>query len=153
MKCCFHFPCYYYLVREAVGEMLFKWTFSNWITIFYPSRAGYRIYRSQCKIKMCSPLLKIKNFNFGMVTSEHLIKCGALLSARPCVTWGTCLIHRRLLVSESHVRVFLSLESVPCRMVHISDDGLPCETQEGEEECHYNCIQGYFNPCWLLLLL
>lgn len=38
-------------------------------------------------------------------------------------------------------------------MVHISDDGLSCQTQEGEEECHYNCIQGYFNRCWLLLLL
>lgn len=38
-------------------------------------------------------------------------------------------------------------------MVHISDDGLSCQTQEGEEECHYNCIQRYFNRCWLLLLL
>lgn len=38
-------------------------------------------------------------------------------------------------------------------MVHIPDDGLSRQTWEGEEECHYSCIQGYFNRCWLLLLL
>lgn len=46
---------------------------------------------------------------------------------------------------ESYAGVFLSLENVPCMMVHISDDGLSCQTQEGEEEHHYGCIQGYFN--------
>lgn len=60
---------------------------------------------------------------------------------------------RKPLVLGSYAGVFLSLKSVPCMMVHISDDGLSCQTQEGEEECHYNCIQGYFNRCWLLLLL
>lgn len=57
------------------------------------------------------------------------------------------------MVLASYAGVFLSLESVPCMMVHISDDGLSCQTQEGEQECHYNGIQGYFNPHWLLLSL
>lgn len=115
---------------------------------------GYIICRAQCKIKMHSPLLKIiKMFNIRMATSEHfLVERGALRSTGPWVTPGTCLTHGRILVLGPHAGGFLSSESVPCMMARISDDGLSCQTQEGEEECHYNCIQGYFNQGWLLLL-
>lgn len=79
------------------------------------------------------------------------------MTAQATCSWSRFCVHashmlQRLLALGSYTGVFLPLESVPCMMVHISDDGLSCQTQEGEEGCHYNCIQGYFNRRWLLLL-
>lgn len=77
----------------------FNWTFFDQIAIYWldnTSGTGYIIpgaQGAQGKIKMCSPLLKIKTFHLKMVTSEHLIECGALLSTGPWVTWGPCLTH------------------------------------------------------------
>lgn len=98
-----------YLVREPMDEMWMKFFFlvGYFLTrkvVYCPSRTGYIIHEVQSKIKMCGPLLKIKSFNFKMATSEHLIKCGALLSTRPCVTRGTCLTHIEGSWSWDHVQ-------------------------------------------------
>lgn len=77
-----------------------------------------------------------------MTTSGHV--SGALPSTGPCVTPAPCLTLRRLLVSRSQAGAFL-LESAPREMVHVSDDGLSHQTQEGEEERHSDDLQGYFH--------
>lgn len=103
---------------------------------------------ARSKMKMHNHLFKIiKNFKCKIVTSEYLIKPEALLSTGSCVTQGTCLTHTEGLWSGITCRGLPVSKSGPCVMVHVSDDALSCQTQEGEDECHYSCIQGYFNRC------